>query len=154
MCDYEATTKGSLRKHIVSIHLGVKHNCPLCGLPKSDVKNHIKSVHEEETEYNCIICKAEFKSMSSLMDHTNRIHKGRTYKCPHCEKQFLHQSYLPTHIASVHNKQKFKCDHCEKVFSSASNKYIHIKSVHQQKKYGCKRCESEFSSNDALKKHD
>ena len=48
-CDYEATKKGSLLRHVNSIHKGVKFPCDQCdykATSKRGLLNHIKSKHE------------------------------------------------------------------------------------------------------------
>ena len=47
-CEYQATEKGSLKKHQQSIHMGLKLECPECeyqALWKSQLVTHHKSVH-------------------------------------------------------------------------------------------------------------
>ena len=49
-CDYEATTQGSLKTHIQSVHEKIKYPCNQCGYQatqKGSLKRHIQSVHEK-----------------------------------------------------------------------------------------------------------
>ena len=48
-CEYKSTEKGSLQRHIKSVHEGKKFPCPQCeykATVKGDLQRHIKSVHE------------------------------------------------------------------------------------------------------------
>uniref|UniRef100_A0ABD2WZE1 C2H2-type domain-containing protein n=1 Tax=Trichogramma kaykai TaxID=54128 RepID=A0ABD2WZE1_9HYME len=52
------TWNKSLKKHIDSVHVGIKHSCDLCGKmfkQKGLLKRHVKSSHEGIT-YACDIC--------------------------------------------------------------------------------------------------
>ena len=49
ICQYKATRKGYLQKHMESIHNGQKFPCPQCEYKaafKGNLQIHIKSVHE------------------------------------------------------------------------------------------------------------
>ena len=103
-CEYKATAKGSLQKHIKSIHEGQKFPCPHCEYKaawNSDLKKHIKSVHE-----------------------------GKKFRCPQCEHKATQKGHLHTHIKSVHEDQKFLCPQCEYKATRKGNLQTHIKSVH------------------------
>ena len=48
-CEYKATEKGHLQRHIKSIHEGQKFPCPQCeykAAEKGRLRKHIKAVHE------------------------------------------------------------------------------------------------------------
>ena len=45
-CDYQATKKGDLKRHIESIHEGVHYTCDQCeykATQKGDLRKHVKS---------------------------------------------------------------------------------------------------------------
>ena len=49
-CEYKATTQGSLKKHILSVHQKIKYPCNQCdykATTQGSLKKHIESIHEE-----------------------------------------------------------------------------------------------------------
>ena len=81
-CEYKATVKGSLQKHITSIHEGQKFPCPHC---------------KYEAAWN-----------RNLQRHIKSIHEGRTFDCPHCEYKATRKYNLQKHIKSVHEGQIYQ----------------------------------------------
>ena len=50
-CDFQATTKGNLKRHTQSVHEGIKYPCPHCdyqATTKENLKKHIRSQHKSE----------------------------------------------------------------------------------------------------------
>ena len=72
-CDKQFTEQGCLKRHIESIHEGVK--------------------------YPCNQCDKQFTEQGNLTKHVQAKHEGVKYACNQCDKQFTHQSKvcpLPT----------------------------------------------------------
>ena len=50
-CNYRTAQKGSIQRHVLSVHEGVtKYNCELCAYMtyrKRDLRQHIKAVHDK-----------------------------------------------------------------------------------------------------------
>ena len=49
-CVYKATTKGSLKTHVQSVHENIKYSCNQCdhqATEKGNLKRHIQSLHEK-----------------------------------------------------------------------------------------------------------
>ena len=54
-CDYKATQKGNLKKHIEAVHDDIKFKCKICGVKMSQkgyLKRHIKSKHVAQSKEN------------------------------------------------------------------------------------------------------
>ena len=48
-CDYKASYKSGLQKHIESIHLGIKYPCTLCEYQDTEnghLRSHMKRIHK------------------------------------------------------------------------------------------------------------
>ena len=60
ICGYSFSEKGSLKKHITSVHEGKKpFKCDLCDYSfsrKDNMNNHIASVHKGKKQFKCEIC--------------------------------------------------------------------------------------------------
>ena len=78
-CEYKATLKGNLQKHIKSVHEGQTFQCPQC-------------------EY-----KATFRN--ALRRHIQSVHEGQKFQCPHCEYKAKHKCNLQRHIKYIHEGQ-------------------------------------------------
>ena len=86
------------------------HECNLCDktfYTPSELKTHIKNVHEKLKNHKCHLCDKAFSQPLTLRIHMSRIHKTRIkkHKCDLCEKTFSQSSNLNSHIESVHKGQ-------------------------------------------------
>ena len=78
------------------------------------------NVHKKKL-YGCDICGFRSSLKTNLKQHILSVHEGmRRYKCELCDYK-CHKKYnLDQHIASVHDKNKnFQCENCD---YSSSNK--------------------------------
>ena len=73
-CDHKVACKKSLRKHILSIHDGIKFNC-----------------HQRDYQAN---------QRETLRMHIHNVHEGMKYKCDH---QTTHIRYLRSQVYNKHN---------------------------------------------------
>lgn len=84
---------------------GRKHICEVCHkgfCSPSDLKTHVRVVHENIRKFVCDICGQAFKVCSHLKYH-RRKHTGETpYECPHCGKRFHGPSHISDHVKKVH----------------------------------------------------
>ena len=122
----------------------------------------------------CLLCKKRFKLKSSLLKHTNMIHRGEIiHKCEHCEEKFGTLTKLKKHEAlhkvnftlykcgKCHqNFQKMphlcnflKCDFCEEIFHFQDNLNQHLQSVHPDKTIFCDFCAFTTYTKEDLKIH-
>ena len=65
-CEYKATQKGTLGRHIKSVHEGQKFQCPQCEYKttwKGQLQIHIKSIHEGQ-KFQCPQC--EYKATDNM----------------------------------------------------------------------------------------
>ncbi|XP_045119483.1 zinc finger protein 652-like [Portunus trituberculatus] len=84
---------------------GRRNVCEVCGkgfCSPSDLKTHVRVVHDNVRKYVCDICGQAFKVCSHLKYH-RRKHTGEApYECPHCGKCFHGPSHISDHVKKVH----------------------------------------------------
>ena len=109
--DYQTMQKGSLIRHIKSVHEGVRYSCPHCSYQatqKVNLRNHIKFIHKG-VKYS----------------------EGVKHSCPHCEYQTSAKGHLKTHMQSVHEVVKHSCPHCDYQARTKGRLLAHVQSVHE-----------------------
>ena len=86
---------------------GVKYPCGQCGKQfsqKGTLVRHLRTVHEE-AKYPCGQCGKQFSQKGSLDEHQRSVHEGVKYPCGQCGKQFSQKGNLARHHKSVHKSQ-------------------------------------------------
>ena len=116
-CEYSAPKKITLDKHISSVHLNEKVECPQCliKIRKDSLKKHLVVVHGPKT----ILCPSCSKYVSDIKYH--RLRQCGERKCPVCEKTFYGQRKYFAHLKKVHKDDKVKKE--KTVFSCSSCDY-------------------------------
>ena len=68
----------------------------------SSVKNHIESVHDGKT-WDCEVCGKSYKAKSALLSHEKKVHQSKKtyFQCDICRRKFQTEQTL-----SIHTKQK------------------------------------------------
>ena len=79
-CNYKATKRNNLLKHVSAIHDGVKYPCTICNY-KATQKWH-------------------------LVRHASAIHDGIKFPCTDCDYKATTKSDLQRHIKSIHEGVK------------------------------------------------
>ena len=75
-CQYKATQKGDLKKHILAVHEVVRYCCGECDSTfvwHRDLKKHIQSVHDE-VRYDCSQCEYKGTQQSYLVTQKQSIY--------------------------------------------------------------------------------
>ena len=99
----------------------IKHECTQCEFKatlKQNLQRHIRSVHEGQ-KFSCIFCEYKATYKGNLHRHIKSVHEGQKFQCPQCEYKATQKVNLQTHIKSVHEGQQFQCPknsqgtHCE-----------------------------------------
>ena len=113
----------------------VQCNCEKCKktfYDKGTLKKHIRSVHEK-VRHTCEVCGKTFSQKGHLRGHIQSVHENVRYNCDKCDKSFSLKQLLTLHIKSVH-ENRYNCDECGKNFSSKSSLNRHIQKVHKDVK--------------------
>ena len=110
MCGFSAEKNKSFRDHGLT-----RHNCLLCGAPRSNLeglRKHIKLHHPEVATFVCH-CGARFKSLLEKGDHLQTRHA-----CNQCKKDYRKVYILREHIRVKHVGHEYSCGECGKVYSA------------------------------------
>ena len=84
-CDTRCTTSTALKKHVSTVHLDQRSECPECFEMVKHLEQHIRQRHREAK---------------------------RQHQCAECQKFFATGSYLAKHIMHVHLEMKQTCTDC------------------------------------------
>ena len=120
-----------LRRHIQSVHVGVKYACNQCdyqGTQQSNLYQHIRSKHEG-VNYACDKCDYHALTLCNLTRHNQAVHEGVKYACNQCSYQATAQNHLKTHIEARHEGVKYGCNQCHYQGSKDSLRH-HLKQKH------------------------
>ena len=133
--------------------------CMECGKNVIDLRDHIKTVHENKKRESRNRKKQELcpecgKYVNFLKNHMKMVHVLDKQKCPHCDKELKNTVQLYKHIKQYHS-EKLPCTHCGKLFTSWNMKR-HIERQHtsnDDKKYKCDVCGKGFARKEHLPDH-
>ena len=111
ICEYKSGRKSTLKRHIKTVHEGIKDfKCSICEYKtgiKTDLKKHIESVHERIKPFQCSTCDYKTGIKKDLKRHVESVHEGiKPFKCQICQFESASKSYLKRHINSVHEDKK------------------------------------------------
>ena len=96
ICNKLFSNKSNLRKHIKSVHEKIKFTREICGKElsrKDKLQRHKKTVHSRSSEFECAVYEKKFSRKENLL-----AHKNVCCKCKHCHEQFPSPSKLVNHI--------------------------------------------------------
>ena len=105
------------------------NQCESSYTSKRHLRRHIKTVHEG-IKYDCSQCSQQFTQGSSLKIHIQSFHKGVKFACSECDHQSSTRQNLTLHIQSIHEGVKYSCDQCALQFSHLRSLSTHMKHKH------------------------
>ncbi|XP_035713821.1 gastrula zinc finger protein XlCGF57.1-like [Folsomia candida] len=104
----------------------------------------------------CQVCPQTFLSRTNLKSHIRAVHENqRNYPCPLCDKRFANSSNLKRHVVAHHAANKelvHSCDKCEYKSHSKANLACHRKR-HNAARHGCYFCAKKFVLFSELVRH-
>eukprot|EP01029_Cantina_marsupialis_P031626 TRINITY_DN915_c0_g2_i10.p1 TRINITY_DN915_c0_g2~~TRINITY_DN915_c0_g2_i10.p1 ORF type:complete len:795 (-),score=211.45 TRINITY_DN915_c0_g2_i10:231-2615(-) len=106
-CGNNFNSLAEMKIHYAALHIGLRYCCPQesCeyrATQKGHLPRHIRIVHEKEKNYECE-CGKKCSEKGNLRKHIERVHKDeREHECKECGKKFGQKSNLQTHIKRVH----------------------------------------------------
>ena len=136
-------------KKVKSIKNHMKyHNstsCTLCGkaVIVTNMKRHIKEVHEGErktTPAICQICGHVSVTEQALKLHVGSKHSEKIHNCSQCEFKTGSESALRAHIKNVHGEKKFMCEYCDYSSNIKKNLLEHLKTHSERTFVTCPVC--------------
>ena len=132
-CGIVLTMQRTLKKHIDSIHRGIRYPCEQCpyqAKTKLQLKHHIEAVHEG-TRYYCDQCEFISLTKNNLRQHVNYKHCDlKNYHCDQCDFKAKDAGTVKKHVNSVHLKIKLTCPDCGSKHSQQSGLIKHRKLKH------------------------
>ena len=103
-CDYKATRRSNLIRHIKSTHNLDRIECEYCGnnfVDPCSLKRHIKTAHESVI-YKCSHCEFKSTRADTLKEHTNVVHFNVRFSCEECDHQATSKRALRRHVKAKH----------------------------------------------------
>ena len=156
LCDFIATKKEFLKRHIERHHLEKTIQCDQCNTKFATqqlLRTHVSRVHANGNE-PCEYCGKTFKNVQLLAKHIKSSHMERQFQCDIFELKFPFMSKLERHMNLHTGEKQFHCDVCEFKTAHKYNLTSHRKSVHMgQKPYHCSMCGVSFNRRGELIKH-
>ncbi|XP_069940011.1 zinc finger protein 585B-like [Cherax quadricarinatus] len=125
--------EGIIKTASVSENGQYKHKCSLevdsgCAENTLKTKSSITAVLKQ---YQCTVCKKNFKQSSNLKTHMRMHTDERPYRCNDCGSAFRQISHLKDHVKMHTGEKPFRCSSCSAAFTQSSAVKYHIKKYHQ-----------------------
>ena len=102
LCPYEASFKSNLREHVKRVHDKIRdHICEDCGswfFSGKDLRIHVKGVHLKIKDHICEDCGSSFSLIGALRQHRKCVHlKIKDHICQKCGVGFSTKLSLIRH---------------------------------------------------------
>ncbi|XP_053681929.1 zinc finger protein 431-like [Sabethes cyaneus] len=176
MCPMRFVSHFQLKLHENKLH-GAKHDvkrgvskarvmvCDQCGKVSDNrsIKEHIRQVHQKESQPTCNICEKTFTTKPSLERHMLLHTNAKPYSCEQCDATFRRLLDYRHHKSKVHDGvNPHVCSECNQEFKSYQQLYGHKQRVHRNKipayqyyqQYEtCKLCRLRFAKSGELVEH-
>ncbi|XP_041785206.1 asparagine-rich zinc finger protein AZF1-like [Anopheles merus] len=112
-----------------------RYLCDICGISISCILRHYDN-HSEEQIHSCPHCPVKMKQKSNIAQHILTVHlKQNTRKCKICGKGFIHHKTYRYHMLTHEGEGKtFECPDCEKTFPNAIYLRDHFNRLHNAAK--------------------
>ncbi|XP_064473398.1 zinc finger protein 227-like isoform X2 [Ornithodoros turicata] len=160
VCGKGYLIRRDLKRHIASIHLGIKpkyeyRDCQVCGvkLLLASLESHMRR-HTDEPTNICCICGKHFYRLERYIHHMKRVHvRIKDKKCPVCQKAFYGLSEVQQHMQVHVDEKRFKCEVCGKAFKWKHKIRDHMKTHSEERPFNCELCGEAFKWKHNLANH-
>ena len=82
----------TIREHEQNVHDGLKFDCNLCDYKasiKGNLRRHLKANHKKESKVECPVCQFETFHRNSLKRHQTNVHSNtKTFHCSESDSLF------------------------------------------------------------------
>merc|ERR1712226_1038948 len=106
VCGKRVRNDQLLKAHMISHQVPAK--CPICGINIKQLKNHMETVHLDDSKkpFQCNDCEKGFMARYKLDKHRMNIHiKTQPYRCRYgCENKYNADSNRSAHERRRHGK--------------------------------------------------
>ena len=125
-CSKVFSHKGTLNRHISSIHKKMFTMCKKCGEKfnrKFSLKRHMENCGQN---YQCDVCDKNYETTGKLKIHKLSHHKDK-FACTQCNTLFKYENSFKKHQVNCN----IQCDICFTSFSKKSNLKSHKMNIHR-----------------------
>ena len=102
ICEFKASTKRILEKHVVLKHFNESIICTRCPFKTSDkpaMINHEKRIHGSKEDWiKCAECDHTSYNKHLDISHHKKVHQGLRTKCKVCPSKFTQYSNMLAHM--------------------------------------------------------
>jgi len=110
-CKLGWRAKAALKRHVREVHEKhekINHHCDKCSYATdklSNLRNHIRNVHDNVRAFSCERCASTFKTKYTLEMHEKAIHDNiKQFLCNYCSYETLRKRHLQDHIKAKHEQ--------------------------------------------------
>ena len=121
--------QSDLKIHVKAVHDQIRdHVCEICakGFLTSSALNMHKLTHTGEKKFPCHICGKAFRSKDYLIQHTRQHTGEKPHSCEICGKAFAYPSALSNHRKQHDENRGIACEVCGKIFKIKKNLKAHM----------------------------
>ncbi|RUS83409.1 hypothetical protein EGW08_008830, partial [Elysia chlorotica] len=148
-CNYSCLSEEKLLAHKqTTSHKAERTLCPLCGASTKNLRQHVRTAHNENRPFKCDICGFKAKTITNLKTHLNTHDPVKQIHCLHCSYRCRTNDQLKKHMVRHSTEKKFKCTLCTFACKTAMSLKRHMQIHEKPGKYICKVCN--FSTPDKL----
>jgi len=154
-CEYDAATPSYLKRHMETVHAGIRYpcdQCPYAATQLGNLKLHKQNIHEGKT-YPCDQCEYRATHPRNLKTHKENIHEGLKYPCDQCSHVATEAGNLRRHKRTKHEMVRYPCDQCEYTAPQPGDLKIHKGEKHEGLRYPCDQCDYNATRPTYLRKH-
>ena len=159
-CEASYTNRGSLSKHILAKHRGIKYNCDICeyeALSSGNLKVHRRKNHGITNE--CNFCQVKFDNLNELEKHKVTAHMGeKKYSCFACDFKSNSEAHMIKHYTLKHEGKlmrggKYACKHCDYEAKEDRSLKTHQRAKHEGITFDCDLCDYKAGYASQVKSH-